>query len=397
MVDDFQFYRKTKLGTCVVVGGCGYLGQRLLNQLCKLRQLELVAGIIVVDVQLLSESEKRRYDGVEFLHCAAGTGQLKNWGDEFWRKLFGGTIFFVAACASTELHFARAYRTNVQGVEELLCIARLYGARAFVLTSTHNVVFNGTREIVNEDESTPIVHQFMDIYTQTKAESERLTLGWNGVNQLHTCALRPGGIYGPGEKVHFERIRKLAKLGLLYFLISPVPEKNMDFVHVDNLVDAHILAAQRLHEEAIDPNVLKTTSGNAFFISENDPQCLQTFYIPALLASGISPPLFTLYIPRKWVYPFAVCTQWIAKWLNKKPILMPMELKKSTMIHTFTSEKANKAFGYIPRKSIQAGVEEWCRYEQRRSRMNEKSRLGSILILVLIGLVLWISFVLYRK
>ncbi|GJD12773.1 Short-chain dehydrogenase/reductase family 42E member 1 [Galdieria sulphuraria] len=171
----------------------------------------------------------------------------------------------------------------------------------------------------------------------------------------------------------------------------------MDFVHVDNLVDAHILAAQRLHEEAIDPNVLKTTSGNAFFISENDPQCLQTFYIPALLASGISPPLFTLYIPRKWVYPFAVCTQWIAKWLNKKPILMPMELKKSTMIHTFTSEKANKAFGYIPRKSIQAGVEEWCRYEQRRSRMNEKSRLGSILILVLIGLVLWISFVLYRK
>jgi hypothetical protein len=39
--------------------------------------------------------------------------------------------------------------------------------------------------------------------------------------------LRPGGIYGAGEKVHFERIRKLAQLGLLYFLISPVVDKNM--------------------------------------------------------------------------------------------------------------------------------------------------------------------------
>ncbi|GJQ11387.1 hypothetical protein GpartN1_g3178.t1 [Galdieria partita] len=393
--EDLTFYKKTHLGTCVIVGGGGYLGQKLLDKLYQLRHFELVDGLIVIDIQQLSESDQRRYEGVDFLNCAVGAGQLKKWGDEYWRKIRQGTVFFVASCASTELHFARAYKTNVQGVEEMLCIAQLYGARAFVLTSTHNVVFDGTREIVNGDESIPTVDRFMDVYTQTKSESERLTLGMNGVCRLHTCALRPGGIYGPGEKVHFERIRKLAKVGLLYILISPVPEKNMDFVHVDNLVDAHILAAQQLQVEAIDPHVPKTTSGAAFFISENDPQCLQTFYIPALLASGISPPLFTLYISRKWIYPLAKWTQWIAKCFNVKPILMPMELMKSTMVHTFVSEKAKKAFGYVPRKSIQVGVEEWCRYEQSRCRTNDsKNRMNAIWILLL--LFFWILLVLFR-
>lgn len=167
---------------------------------------------------------------------------------------------------------------------------------------------------------------------------------------------------------------------------------------MDNLVDAHILAAQQLQLEAIDPQQPKTTSGNAFFITENEPQCLQTFYIPALLASGISPPLFTLHVPRTVVYPVAVCMQWIAKWLKRKPILMPMELMKSTMVHTFTMEKATKAFGYVPRKSIQQGVKEWCRYEQSRSRWDDKISVNWwIIALVLLFFAVWISVVVFRK
>jgi len=370
------------------------LGQRLLHKLYQWKELERVNDIIVIDIEKVSDNDRQRYIGVEFLNYSVGTGQLHKL-EQYWKKIRNGTIFFVAACASTELSLEKAYKTNVQGVEELLSIAQLYGAKAFVLTSTHNVVFNGTREWFHQDESIPIVDNFMDVYSQTKAESERITLGSNGIWNVHTCALRPGGIYGAGEKVHFERIRKLAQLGLLYFLISPVVDKNMDFCHVDNLVDAHILAAQQLQFEASHPETPTTTSGNAFFITENDPQCLQTFYIPVLLASGISPPLFTLHIPRKLVYPFAVCTEWIAKhWPlgPAKPILMPMELLKSTMVHTFSYEKATKAFGYVPRKSIREGIEEWCRYEQQRHRIGNENKWNSSIFLRVIVVILWLFF-----
>eukprot|EP00871_Galdieria_phlegrea_P005699 jgi/Galph1/616/GphlegSOOS_G5407.1 len=374
-VEDRLFFQKTYLGTCsklrkalftflyshrilkVVVGGSGYLGFKLVNKLCQLMELDLVEGVIVVDICKSIELDNLlKNPKVKFLNKGAGVGELESL--DYWKVITKGTIFFVAACASTELCLKKAYQANVIGVQEALGIAQRYGTNAFVLTSTHNVVFNGSREIFKEDEP----------------NQKKLILASNGIWNVHTCSLRPGGIYGPEERVHFERIRKLAKLGLLYFLISPVAPKNMDFVHVENLVDAHILAAQQLQYEASFSGPLGTsTSGQAFFITENDPQCLQTFYIPALLASGIHAPLFVVHIPRSVVYPFAKLSELVAKCFGIRPILMPMELMKATMTHTFTFEKANKAFGYFPRKSIEKGVEEWCRFEMNRQRQSSKS------------------------
>ena len=41
--------------------------------------------------------------------------------------------------------------------------------------------------------------QFSDAYAQTKAEAEKLVIKANGINDLLTCCLRPGSIFGPGD------------------------------------------------------------------------------------------------------------------------------------------------------------------------------------------------------
>jgi len=43
--------------------------------------------------------------------------------------------------------------------------------------------------------------QFPDAYGQTKAEAEKLVMKANGINDLLTCCIRPGSIFGPGDIV----------------------------------------------------------------------------------------------------------------------------------------------------------------------------------------------------
>jgi len=64
-------------------------------------------------------------------------------------------------------------------------------------------------------------------------------------DQLLTCALRPAAIYGPGETRHFPRIMRSVRWGLLQFRIGS-PSAKVDWVHVDNLVYAHLLAMAAL-------------------------------------------------------------------------------------------------------------------------------------------------------
>jgi 3beta-hydroxy-delta5-steroid dehydrogenase/steroid delta-isomerase len=54
------------------------------------------------------------------------------------------------------------------------------------------------------DESAPYSTS-RDLYTSTKIAAERAVLDANG-NGLLTCAIRPGGIYGPGERMTYGRL-----------------------------------------------------------------------------------------------------------------------------------------------------------------------------------------------
>lgn len=85
---------------------------------------------------------------------------------------------------------------------------------------------------------------------QTVLVPSRATSHSHGVypgKPLATCALRAAGIYGDGEERHFPRILQTLQKGLYKFNIGS-PDSLVEWVYVDNLVHAHILAAQKLGE-----------------------------------------------------------------------------------------------------------------------------------------------------
>ena len=94
---------------------------------------------------------------------------------------------------------------------------------------------------------------------------------------LYTCAVRPAAIYGPGEERHLPRIINLAKLGLLPFKIGE-PNVKSDWVYIDNLVLALILASMGLLDDIPGRGKQPVAAGQPYFISDgNFPFCLKLF------------------------------------------------------------------------------------------------------------------------
>ena len=87
--------------------------------------------------------------------------------------------------------------------------------------------------------------------------------------RLYTCAIRPAAIYGPGEERHLPRILSLAKLGLAFFKIGG-PDVKTDWVYIDNLVLALILASMGLLDDIPDRKGTPVAAGQAYFICDGN-------------------------------------------------------------------------------------------------------------------------------
>lgn len=86
---------------------------------------------------------------------------------------------------------------------------------------------------------------------------------------LYTCAVRPAAIYGPGEERHLPRIVSLAKLGLVPFKIGE-PSVKTDWIYVDNLVLALILASMGLLDDIPGQKGRPIASGQPYFVSDGN-------------------------------------------------------------------------------------------------------------------------------
>jgi len=97
--------------------------------------------------------------------------------------------------------------------------------------------------------STEASHHDM-AYSATKAISERIVLAANKANgRLLTCAIRPGFIFGEKDKWLIKEIKQLAlQFGLRKF--SQWKDKKVSFVHMENVIDALLLAEEKLVEDS---------------------------------------------------------------------------------------------------------------------------------------------------
>ncbi|KAM6177560.1 short-chain dehydrogenase/reductase family 42E member 1 [Erethizon dorsatum] len=327
--------------TVLITGGSGYFGFRLG---CALSQKGV--RVILFDIKSPAQTIPQ---GIKFVH-----GDIRYLSDveKAFQDADIACVFHVASYGMSgqeQLDQNLIEEVNVGGTNNVLQACWRRGVPRLVYTSTYNVIFGG-QVIRNGDESLPYLplHLHSDHYSRTKSIAEKKVLEANGSSLkmgddvLRTCALRSAGIYGPGEQRHLPRIVNYIERGLFCFVYGD-PSTLVEFVHVDNLVQAHILAS-----EALKADKEHIASGQPYFISDGRPVNNFEFFRPLVEGLGYTFP--STRLPLTLVYCFAFLTEMsyfiLRRLYNFQPFLTRTEVYKMGVTHYFSLEKAKKELGY---------------------------------------------------
>jgi len=209
--------KTTSPDTFLITGGCGYVGQRLACSLHKKGAKIVLFDTIPPNQDLPEDIVFIQGDIREYAHVEKATTGVD-------------CVLHLASYGMSgreQLNRQLIEAVNVQGTQNVLKACIELGVSRLVYTSTFNVVFGG-QVIENGDESLPYLplHLHPDHYSRTKSLAEMAVLQANdtalkqGSGVLRTCALRPAGIYGPGEQRHLPRIVSYIEKGIFGFIMG---------------------------------------------------------------------------------------------------------------------------------------------------------------------------------
>ncbi|KAK8847375.1 hypothetical protein IAR55_005233 [Kwoniella newhampshirensis] len=218
----------------LVVGGCGFLGRHIVEQLLGRGETQVSVFDIV----------QRHFDNNVTFYI----GDLSK-PEDVDNALNKSKATVVIHTASPAHGLGRAIyeKVNVDGTRTLLdaVVESSSTVRKLVYTSTGGVIYSGKEDMVNADERLDYPAVPLDAYNETKVAAEKMVLRSNGEGDLLTCAIRPVGIFGPGDRQMINGFYSVIKNGQTKWQIGDNTNLG-DFTYVGNVAHAHLLAADKL-------------------------------------------------------------------------------------------------------------------------------------------------------
>lgn len=226
---------------CLVTGGAGFIGSNLVDGL-------LAKGFRVRVLDNFSTGKKENLahlkDRIEVVQ-----GDLRNPGD-IQRAVKGAAyVFHLAAIASVPQSVAQPVEThdvNVTGMFRLLFESQKAGVKRFIFTSSSAVYGDVAKFPVREDDPKAPASP----YGITKLMGEQYCAVFSKVYSLETVSLRYFNVYGPRQNPR-SRYANVIPIFIKCLLDRKPPEvhwdgkQSRDFVHVDDVVAANLLAMKR--------------------------------------------------------------------------------------------------------------------------------------------------------
>lgn len=307
----------------LVTGGTGYVGASLVKKLVE-------EG---TEVRCLVRSKEKFKTLVDNNNVELQEGDLNHMPS--LRNAVQGCeqIYHLAAYANIWSKDPNQYhQINVSGTRNLLEAARREGVRKVVVTSTAGVM--GPCDIdalpVNENSNPQPV--FYSQYDQSKFDQERIALDF--VHQdIEVVIVNPSRIYGPGIRGVSNSVSTLIELfdqGKWRFI--PGDGRSMgNYVYIDDVVNGHLLAMQ--YGKTGNRYILggENISYSDFFKKLNHltQRHQNLFKVPVTLLLW-------------WSYGEI----FLAKTLNKKPMIVPAFVQKLSKNWNLSSDKAMKEINY---------------------------------------------------
>ena len=203
------------------------------------------------------------------------------------RAVRGARVVYHCAAASSLCNDDEIRRTNLDGVRKLLHVSRTEGSIRIVLMSSTNVFGCGSYENATEDFP---VQRSREVHADVKIDSEQLGLQFAKTHGTGVTILRPGLIYGPGER-HIPKLVTAIRRGKFVFIGSRSNVVPIIFVHdmvrlMAVAARARVAAGQIYH--ATDGS--RTTIGEladtiADLTGSPQPQRVLPYFVPRLACS----------------------------------------------------------------------------------------------------------------
>jgi nucleoside-diphosphate-sugar epimerase len=316
-----------------VTGGGGFVGSAIVRQLAD-------AGIEV------AVFGRNHYPSIEKLGVRQFQGDILD-SDRLIRSMQGyDTVFHVAAKAGIWGPRHEFEQINITGTRNVLGACFANCIRSLVYTSTPSVVFN-RRDINGMDESCPYAKRFLCYYASSKAVAEQMVLAGNS-DMLKTCAIRPHLVWGPGDPHLVPRLLERGKSRKLK--IVGAGSNMVDISYIDNVADAHILAAQNLDSHA-------TAAGNAYFISQGEPVNLWNWINTLFARLSIPPVRKRIGAGSAYMLGTLLEGMFLLFKLDREPPMTRFLAEQLARSHWFSIARARRDLGYEPNISTAEGLE----------------------------------------
>jgi nucleoside-diphosphate-sugar epimerase len=252
---------------------------------------------------------------------------------------------------------------NVDGLKNLIQAADERGQlERFIHISSLGVY--EARDHFQTDETTPPDEHGIDAYTRTKAAAESVLHDYRNETGFPFVILRPGFIYGPGERHVVPRVVETVASGRMKLIGDG--KKVLNNTYVGNLVEAILLAIE--NEQAI---------GEVFNI--RDGRLVDRLEFIGTIAEYLKTPRpghVPHWLARLAVPVFESTGRWIGK--ESAPMLTKTRMKFMTLNLDFSIAKARRMLGYEPNVDFQEGIREALDWLAREGRLPGGSSVTTI-------------------
>lgn len=315
----------------LITGGTGFIGGVVARRL-------LARGDTVV---ILARSPNGRAAGsLAALGARVVSGDIRDQA-AVSRAVEGCDVVVHAAGLPRPTTWRTFRAVHIEGTRNVVSTAHSAGVKRVVNIASQAVLFSG-RDLLDIDEACPYPDRFIDPYSATKAEAERLALTASRAGSLEVTSLRPCVVWGRGDTTVLPIMAKLARSSIGIPMCGD--GRNIEATtHIGNLADATLLALEA-----------PAAPGRAYFIT--DPFLIQwrEFMARQLEAAGIKPK-FTR-VPRAFAISSAWALDRCAAALRLPVPLAYFGVRSAMTSRRFRGERARTELGYAPRVDLEAGL-----------------------------------------
>ncbi|MBN2029410.1 NAD-dependent epimerase/dehydratase family protein [bacterium] len=327
----------------LVTGANGFVGAALCKKLVErgdrvrglvreTSDLTLLEGISIQKVVGSLESPEsldRAVDGIELVYHVASA--VSDWGS---LKMFR--------------------RVNVEGTRNLLNASIRAGVNRFVYVSSVAVhSFIGAQEMSEDSPQLPTPFP----YCQTKRETEALVMEVHHQKQIEATVVRPGDVFGPGDRTSLLKMAKLLETGKMATIGGG--QTLGAFTYVENLADGLILAGIR-----------KNAAGQAYIITDGIRLTWRAYFEKLTKALDVPQPRWS--VRPSIAYALASTMEFVYRLFrirSRPPVTRYIVAHLRKDFH-FSIEKARRELEYEPKVHIDEAIRrtaDWYRKAVRQS------------------------------